>query len=330
MERRTLSEHLTTTSPGGDEHVAATVNAVALGCTSMTPHSYPDSPRREEMVRTLRTVFDAGVNFFDTSEIQGPHTGEQMLGDALGNRGVVCTKFGWEIADGTPTGNLNSRPAVIRASAEGSLRRLQRERLDVLMQHRVDPNVPIEDVAGTVGELVAEGKVAYLGLCEASPDTIRRAHAVHPVSVLQYEYSIWSREPEKELLDLCDELGIAFMAYSPLGKGMLAGTAQANDDASSPRLHSANFATNQSFAQQLADFAATLDRTPAQLALGWLLAQRDVVFPVAGSTNPGRIIANAETTALRPDEVDHVNQLFDAATIAGERYTDKHLSFVED
>ncbi len=327
MDTRTL---ISTAHPdSGFAKQGLSVPAVALGCTSMTPFSSPNHPRYEEMVRTLREVYEAGVSFFDTSEIQGPFTGEEMLGKALGNRGVVCTKFGWEIDGTTPNGKLNSKPETIRASAHGSLQRLQRDRIEVYMQHRVDPEVPIEDVAGTVGELISTGEVGALGLCEASPETIRRAHAVCPVSVVQYEYSIWTREPEEQLLDLCAELDISFMAYSPLGKGFLAGTAQPNDDASSPRLHRENYARNREFGAALAKLAADMGRTPASLALGWLLAQRDFIFPVAGSTNAERIVANTETTALTAEEVERVENLYRGFNIAGNRYTDKHLSYVE-
>lgn len=327
MDTRTL---ISTAHPdSGFAKQGLSVPAVALGCTSMTPFSSPDHPRYEEMVRTLREVYDAGVCFFDTSEIQGPFTGEEMIGKALGNRGVVCTKFGWEIDGTTPNGKLNSKPETIRASAHGSLQRLQRDRIEVYMQHRVDPEVPIEDVAGTVGELISAGEVGALGLCEASPETIRRAHAVCPVSVVQYEYSIWSREPEEQLLDLCAELDISFMAYSPLGKGFLAGTAQPNDDASSPRLHRENFVRNAEFGEALSALASKFGRTPASLALGWLLARRDFIFPVAGSTHPQRVVANAQSKALSAHECSSVDELFEQFEIHGRRYTEQHLSYIE-
>lgn len=302
---------------------------VVLGCTSTTPHSYPDSPRRAEMVDVLRGALEAGVDTFDTSEIQGPFTGEELLGEALGGRGTVVTKFGWEIEDGTPTGRLNSRPEVIRASAEGSLRRLGRDQLDVYLQHRVDPQVPIEEVAGTVGELIQEGKVARFGLCEAAPDTIRRAHAECPLSVIQHEYSLWTRGPETTVLSVARELGLDFMAYSPLGKGFLAGSAQPNDDSSSPRLHTENFAANQQLAKALFALAEEWGMTPAQLALGWLLAQGTDIYPVAGSTNLARIRANAAAQPLDPAQVEAVDTAVAAHPVAGARYTDKHLSFMD-
>lgn len=301
---------------------------VALGCTSMTPFSYPGNPRRDEMISVLRGALDGGVTTFDTSEIQGPYTGEEMLGDAIGDAGAVVTKFGWEIADGTPTGRLNSHPDVIRASARGSLTRLRRERLDVFMQHRVDPTVPIEDVAGAVKELIDDGLVARFGLCEASPETIRRANAVCPVSVIQNEFSLWSRE-SASLFPLCEELDMTFMAYSPLGKGMLTGRATANDDSSSPRLHSENFSANMQLVDAVKSYASSIDRTPAQLALGWILAQRPFIMPVAGSTNLTRILDNTRTTALSTSEVARVDDIVAAHPVHGNRYTDKHLSFVE-
>lgn len=302
---------------------------IALGCTSMTPHSYPDSPRRPEMVNVLRGAFDAGVELFDTSEIQGPFTGEQMLGDALGNHGTIATKFGWEIDGTTPTGRLNSRPEVIRASAHGSLQRLQREHLDYYLQHRVDPDVPIEDVAGSVAELIEAGDVAAFGLCEASPETIRRAHAVCPVSVVQSEYSLWTRDPEEEVLDVCREIGAKFMAYSPLGKGFFAGSATPNADSSSPRLHPENFQANQALSDALGQLADELGRTRANLALGWVLAQGEDIIPVAGSTNLERIKENNAATPLSAEECTRVDEVLAEHPVQGQRYTDKHLSFIE-
>ncbi|QQE52555.1 oxidoreductase [Corynebacterium striatum] len=298
---------------------------IALGCTSMTPHSYPDSPRRAEMVDVLRGAVEAGVELFDTSEIQGPFTGEEMLGDALGNRARVLTKFGWEIEGGKPTGALNSRPEVIRASAHGSLRRLKRERLDVYMQHRVDQDVPIEEVAGTVKELIDAGDVAAFGLCEASPETIRRAHKVCPVKYLEYEYSIFSRDVEEEIIPLARELGAEFMAYSPLAKGLLAGRSEPDDDSSSPRLHSANFAANKQLAQEVA--AAVPGRNDSEIALGWLLA-KDVV-PIAGSTNLARIKENLAVTALSAQECEAIDEVLSRKPVQGARLTQLHEGFVD-
>lgn len=320
MEKRTLAHGST----------PLTVSQVGLGCTSMTPHSYPDSPRRDEMIRVLRGALDAGVDLFDTSEVQGPYTGEQLLGDALGTEpATILTKFGWEIDEsGTPTGRVNSRPEVIRSSADGSLRRLGRDHVDIYMQHRVDPEVPIEDVAGTVGELIEEGKVAHFGLSEASPELIRRASTECPVSVIEHEYSLWTREPEDELLPLARELGIGFVAYSPLGKGFLAGSAQPNDDSSSPRLHSENFAANQKLADAIAQFAAQREMTPAQLALGWVLSRGENIVPIPGSTNLERIRSNAATVSLDADTTAALDDVLSRYEVRGSRYTDRHLSYI--
>ena len=307
-----------------------TVSQVGLGCTSMTPHSYPDSPRRAEMIEVLRGAVDAGIDFFDTSEIQGPYTGEQLLGDALPTSDVtILTKFGWDIdASGTPTGKVNSRPEVIRRSAEGSLRRLGRDHLDVYMQHRVDPEVPIEEVAGAVGELIDAGKVTHFGLSEASPELIRRAHAECPVTVIEHEHSLWSREPEEELLPLTRELGIGFAAYSPLGKGFLAGSAEPNDDSSSPRLHAENFAANKALGDAVKEFAAAREMTPAQLALGWILARSENIVPIPGSTNLERIRSNAEARPLDEETVAELDRVIAQHRVHGNRYTDKHLSYI--
>ena len=307
-----------------------TVSQVGLGCTSMTPHSYPDSPRRAEMIEVLRGAVDAGIDFFDTSEIQGPYTGEQLLGDALPTSDVtILTKFGWDIdASGTPTGEVNSRPEVIHRSADGSLGRLGRDHLDIYMQHRIDPDVPVEEVAGAVGELIDAGKVTHFGLSEASPELIRRAHAECPVTVIEHEYSLWSRDPEDELLPLTRELGSGLIAYSPLGKGFLAGSAQPNDDSSSPRLHADNFAANQALGDAVKEFAAARDMTPAQLALGWILSRADNIVPIPGSTSLERIRSNAAARPLDADTAAALDDVVAQHRIHGNRYTDKHLSYI--
>ena len=338
---------------------------IGLGCTGMTPHSYPDSPRREEMIQVLRTAAELGVEFFDTSEIQGPYTGEELLGDAFaraqsqpaGQEGpagassaapgnsscnspdrapTIATKFGWNIDNGQPTGELNSRPENIRRVAQESARRLGVERLDLFMQHRVDPEVPIEEVAGTVGELVDEGLVAHFGLCEASATTIARAHREFPVAAVESEYSLWSRGVEESVLPTCAQLGIGFIAYSPLSKGMLTGQlTEPNADSNSPRLHPENFAQNQRNAARVAEIAQRYDATAAQIALAWLL-DRGAQHPggmlvLPGSINPARIKENvaAASLMLADDDRAALDNLVLTHPVAGERYVDKHLRFID-
>src|SRR5688572_17699448 len=257
------------------------VSALGLGCFPMTFGYGPPADRRE-MIALIRGAVERGVTFFDTAEAYGPFANEELLGDALApvrDRVVIATKFGFRIEDGKQTG-LDSRPSHIREVAEASLRRLRTDRIDLFYQHRVDPDVPIEDVAGAVGELVREGKVRHLGLSEAGIATIRRAHAVHPVAALQSEYSLWWREPEQEILPALEELGIGFVPFSPLGRGFLTGTLDANApfDAKDfrsklPRFSVENRRANQGFVDWLRGFAAQRSATPAQIALAWLLAQ---------------------------------------------------------
>lgn len=234
------------------------VSAVGLGTTGMTAAAAPGAPDRAAMIAVLQGAVEAGVTFFDASEVLGPYTTEALVGEALAplrDQVQIATKFGWNIVDGGSAG-LNSRPEHIRQVAEDSLRRLRTERLDLFFQHRVDPAVPIEEVAGTVGELVAEGKVAHFGLSEAAARTIRRAHAEFPVTAVQSEYSLWTRDPEREVLATCEDLGIGFMAFSPLGKGFFAGSrTQADPESSSPRLHPENLAANRALFHAVADLA---------------------------------------------------------------------------
>ena len=323
---------------------------IGLGCTGMTPHSSSDSPRRQELIQVLRTAAELGVEFFDTSEIQGPYTGEELLGDAFARAHTpsaasagssvqaptIATKFGWNIAHVQPTGELNSRPETIRRVAQESARRLGVERLDLFMQHRVDPDVPIEEVAGTVGELVDEGLVAHFGLCEASATTIARAHREFPVAAVESEYSLWSRGVEESVLPTCAELGIGFIAYSPLAKGMLsAQLTEPNADSNSPRLHPDNFAQNQRNAARVAEIAHRYDATAAQIALAWLL-DRGAQHPggmlvLPGSINPARIQENvaAASVTLADDDRAALDNLLDTHPLAGERYVDKHLRFID-
>lgn len=310
------------------------VSAVGLGTTGMTAHAAPGAQGRDEMIGVLRAAVDEGVTFFDTAEVLGPWTTEALVGEALEpvrDRVQIATKFGWNIVDGGSDG-LNSRPEHIRAVAEESLRRLRTDRIDLFYQHRVDPDVPIEDVAGAVGELVAEGKVAAFGLSEASAATIRRAHTEFPVTAVQSEYSLWTRDPEAEVLPTCAELGVGFVAFSPLGKGFFAGSrTQPDPGASSPRLHPGNLEANRALFDAVADLAARHDAAPGQIALAWLLARRPWIVPIPGTRRLERVRENAASTrlGLSADEMALLDRLVDEVGVAGERYTDTHLGFID-
>jgi aryl-alcohol dehydrogenase-like predicted oxidoreductase len=266
---------------------ALNVSSLGLGCLPLSS-DYGQPPDRQAAIALMREAVDRGVTFFDTAEVYGPFINEELAGEALApvrDRVVIATKFGFRIEDGKQVG-LDSRPSHICEVADASLRRLRTDRIDVFYQHRVDPNVPIEDVAGAVGELVREGKVRHFGLSETGVATICRAHAVHPVTALQSEYSLWWREPEREILPALEELGIGFVPFSPLGRGFLTGTldASAPFDAKDfrsklPRFSVENRRANQGFIDWLRRFAAQRDATPAQIALAWLLAQRPWIYP---------------------------------------------------
>lgn len=310
------------------------VSALGLGTTGMTAAAAPGSPDRDAMIAVLRGAVEEGVTFFDTSEVLGPYTTEALVGEALEplrDQVQIATKFGWNIVEGGSDG-LNSRPEHIRRVAEESLRRLRTDRIDLFYQHRVDPDVPIEDVAGTVGELVAEGKVAGFGLSEASAVTIRRAHAEFPVIAVQSEYSLWTRDPEPEVLPTCAELGIGFVAFSPLGKGFFAGSrTQADPDASSPRLHPGNLEANRALYDAVADLARDRGVAPGQIALAWLLARRPWIVPIPGTRRLERVRENAASTSvgLSADETARLDRLIDKVGVAGKRYTDEHLGFID-
>jgi aryl-alcohol dehydrogenase-like predicted oxidoreductase len=277
------------------------VSALGLGCMGMSS-SFPPFPERSEMVSLLRTAVERGVTFFDTAQVYGPFTNEELVGEALEpirDRVVIATKFGFELSTGTPKG-VDSRPETIRSSVEDSLRRLRTDHVDLLYQHRVDPNVPIEEVAGTVKELIAEGKVRHFGLSEAGVQTIRRAHAVQPVTALQSEYSLWWREPEDAIVPTLEELGIGFVPFSPLGKGFLTGTIDESTEFADgdfrntvPRFTDAEARkANRAFVDLLTDIAEQHDATPAQIALAWLLAQKPWIAPIPGTTKPHRLEEN--------------------------------------
>ena len=315
------------------------VSAIGLGAMGMSQSYGPNPGDRDAMIAVLRGAVERGVTFFDTAEVYGPYVNEELVGEALAplrSEVVIATKFGWRIEDGASVG-LDSRPEQIRRVADASLRRLRVDVLDLFYQHRVDPNVPIEDVAGAVGELVAAGKVRHFGLSEAAAATIRRAHAVHPVTAVQSEYSLWTRDPEAEVLPTCGELGIGFVAFSPLGKGFLTGTVSAStefaaDDVRTtiPRFTAENRAANEALVERVAVVAAGKDATPGQVALAWLLARHPWIVPIPGTRRLERVSENAAATALplSADEVAELDELAQRVGVRGERYGENHLSMV--
>ena len=285
-------------------HSGLEVSAIGLGCMGMNYHRGP-APDRTEMIALIRAAVERGVTFFDTAEVYGPFTNEELVGEALEpfkNDVVIATKFGFDLGPGA-SGGLNSRPERIRQVAEASLKRLRVDAIDLFYQHRVDPNVPIEEVAGTVKELIAEGKVKHFGLSEPSAQTIRRAHAVQPVAAVQSEYSLWWRDPEDEVLPACEELGIGFVPYSPLGRGFLTGridettTFGGNDNRSTlPRFTPEARKANRPVVDLLAGSAGRKRATPAQIALAWLLAQKPWIVPIPGTTK----LTASRRTSKRP------------------------------
>jgi len=309
------------------------VSALGLGCMRM---SFGDRPvgDRQEMISFLHAAVDRGITFFDTAEVYGPFTNEELVGEALAPfRGqvVIATKFGFQLnPDGSPgfTG-LNSRPERIKRVAEESLKRLKVEAIDLFYQHRVDPDVPIEDVAGTVKELIQEGKVKHFGLSEAGAETIRRAHAVQPVTAVQSEYSLWWRTPEEEVLPTCEELGIGFVPYSPLGKGFLTGKIDENTtfDSSDIRSRIPRFTpearkANRVFVDLLAKIGERKGATPAQIALAWLLAQKPWIVPIPGSRKLERLEENIGAVAveLTADDLREIESALSKITVQGARY----------
>lgn len=317
MERRTLGR-------GGLE-----VSSLGLGCMGLS-FAYGAPPDRDTAIRLVRAAFERGVTFFDTAEVYGPFRNEELLGEALSpfrDRVVIATKFGFK--DANATAGLDSRPEHIREVVEASLRRLRTDRIDLLYQHRVDPQVPIEDVAGTVRDLIHAGKVGHFGLSEAGAGTIRKAHAVQPVTALQSEYSLWWREPEREILPVLEELGIGFVPYSPLGRGFLTGRIDENTRFEPgdfrnvvPRFAEDARAANKALLASLSGIATRVGATPAQLALAWLLARKQWIVPIPGTTRLGRLEENLGATriALSPADLADIGSALDAVPIQGDRY----------
>jgi aryl-alcohol dehydrogenase-like predicted oxidoreductase len=310
------------------------VSALGLGCMGMS-FSYPPFPARQEMISLIRAAVDRGVTFFDTAEVYGPFTNEELLGEALApvrTRVVIATKFGFRFApDGKQLGQ-DSRPETIRRAVEGSLKRLKTDVIDLLYQHRVDVNVPIEDVAGTVKELIQQGKVKHFGLSEAGVQTVRRAHAVQPVTALQSEYSLWWRRPEAEMVPTLEQLGIGFVPFSPLGKGFLTGkiddqtTFETTDFRNVvPRFSTANRKANQSMVDLLTRIAKQKRSTPAQIALAWLLAQKPWIVPIPGTTKLSRLEENIGSAAieLTPNDLREIESAATQITVQGARYPDE-------
>ena len=316
------------------------VSEVGFGTMSFSG-TYGASPDRAEAVAVIRGAFDQGVTFFDTAEAYGPWTNEELVGEALApirDQVVIATKFGWEIdqESGARGPGLNSRPDHIVRVVDGMLRRLRIDTIDLLYQHRVDPGVPIEDVAGAVRDLIAAGKVRHFGLSEAGAATIRRAHAVQPVAAVQSEYSLWTRDPEPEVLPLCDELGIGFVPWSPLGAGYLTGTISAASQmeggdfrAFSPRFTAEARQANQALVDLLGAVAADKQATPAQIALAWLLAQRPTIVPIPGTRRLDRVIENvgAAKVELGPEDLSRIAQACAAIEVIGARLPEAVLQY---
>ncbi len=308
------------------------VSALGLGCMGMS-FGYGPAGDEQEMISVIRAAVDLGVDFFDTAEVYGPYTNELLVGKALApvrDRVVIATKFGFHFDNGKQAG-LDSRPEHIKQVAEASLKRLKTDRIDLLYQHRVDPSVPIEDVAGAVKDLIKEGKVKHFGLSEAGVQVIRRAHAVQPVTALQSEYSLWWREPEAEIIPTLEELGIGFVPFSPLGKGYLTGKMDENTTFDStdfrntvPRFSPEARKANQAFVALLGEIAARKKATPAQVALAWLLAQKPWIVPIPGTTKLQRLKENvaAHTTELTAGDLRDIETAAAKITVQGARYSE--------
>jgi aryl-alcohol dehydrogenase-like predicted oxidoreductase len=309
------------------------VSALGLGCMGMS-YGYGPAPEKQEMISLLRSAVERGITFFDTAEVYGPFANEELVGEALGpvrDRVVIATKFGFKLSPRGEQIGVDSRPEHIREVAEASLKRLKTDTIDLFYQHRVDPDVPIEDVAGAVKELIAEGKVKHFGLSEAGVQTVRRAHAVQPVTALQSEYSLWWRKPEEEVLPALEELGIGFVPFSPLGRGFLTGKIDENTTFDSsdfrnkvPRFTPEARKTNQALVALLRRIAEQKNATPAQIALAWLLAQKPWIVPIPGTRKLNRLEENmgAVEVELTADDLREIDDAASQITVQGARYPD--------
>ena len=316
------------------------VSALGLGCMGMS-QSYPPFPERDEMIALIRAAVERGLTFFDTAQVYGPFTNEDLVGEALEpirDQVVIATKFGFDLEDGLRSHGIDSRPQTIERSVDASLKRLRTDTIDLLYQHRVDPNVPIEDVAGTVKELIAAGKVRNFGLSEAGVQTIRRAHAVQPVTAVQSEYSLWWREPEEAILPTLEELGIGFVPFSPLGKGFLTGAIDESTSFESsdfrntvPRFDTDARAANRVFVELLERVAERKGATPAQIALAWILAQEQWIVPIPGTTKPHRLEENiaAVDVELTDDDLQEIETAAAQLTAQGHRYAEAQERMID-